>query len=453
MIIQLVSTFLFQAVLLFVEMSPYLLIGFSVAGMLHVFVKRDWILKHAGSSSVRSVVKAAAFGVPLPLCSCAVVPASLYLKRAGASKPAVLSFLISTPQTGVDSIIATYGLMGPLFAVVRPVAALVTGIAGGTALSRLERRWSSLDKTPQGVDTPDPPAVSAAPNMSRHGGGDTRAASVFGRKTKEFARYAYVESVDAIAVQFLFGLAIATLVTVLVPDDFFVDTAFGSGLPAMLLMIVVGTPMYICATSSIPIAVALLAKGLDPGAAYVFLMAGPATNAATLAILSRTLGKRETILFLVTVVSGGLLFGGLLNVLAGVVGWEPLRMNRPGVIHEEALGPVDFVQAAVFGVLVAASLWRRVYSQVNKAKSHDDDLVPSTGGDEQSEFTVLPVEGMTCSCCSTEVEEAIKALDGIEEVHADHGANAVRFRGMVTLNQVTHAITTAGYEVRSQGAE
>jgi uncharacterized membrane protein YraQ (UPF0718 family) len=284
-----------------------------------------------------SVIKSALLGVPLPLCSCGVVPTASYLKKYGASKPAVMSFLIATPQTGVDSLAATWGMLGPLFAIFRAFTALITGIAGGILSFTFDRSDSKK---------PDEKELTAD-HDSPEGG-----------KFRQFLDFAYRESVDDIAVNFVIGLALAALISLLIPDNFFEGTLLGGGFLSMLLMVVIGIPMYVCSTSSIPIAVALIAKGFSPGAAYVFLVAGPATNAATLAILSRVLGKKQTVFYVGTIIAGSLVFGLLMNGVTALTGWEFAGSALGNII---AFSFIDYTLALLFAGLLLFSFYKRFF--------------------------------------------------------------------------------------------
>jgi len=273
------------------EMSPYLLFGFFVAGLLSVLVSQRMVERHLGGRGMLPVLKASLFGIPLPLCSCGVIPVAMSLHKHGASKGSTISFLLSTPQTGVDSILVTYSLLGPVFAIFRPLMALVTGLVGGGLVDALGRSPES---------PPEPPKCS----------GDCCAVAKPKRRFLNAMRYGFISLPRDIGKSLLVGLAIAALISTFVPDDFFVDR-LGTGLPAMLLMMVIGIPIYVCASASVPVAAALILKGLSPGAAFVFLMTGPATNAAGLVTIWNTLGRRVALLYLLTV-AGCALGGGLL---------------------------------------------------------------------------------------------------------------------------------------------
>ena len=215
---------------------------------------------------------AAILGIPLPLCSCGVIPTAMSLRKDGASKGATVSFLIATPQTGVDSIIATYSLMGLPFALLRPLAALVTALIGGTM----------ANFTDNGDENTAGQSCSCA-NEER---------ATFALKMRTAARYAYVEMMQDIGRWLVLGLVVAGLITVFVPDTFFslfTDKPFAS----MLMVLLFAIPMYLCATGSIPIAVALMLKGLSPGTALVLLMAGPAVNVASLLVIGKVMGRNS----------------------------------------------------------------------------------------------------------------------------------------------------------------
>lgn len=281
--------------LVFAEMSPYLLFGFFVAGLLSMLVSRKMVERHLGGPGLLPLLKAAIFGVPLPLCSCGVIPVSMSLHKQGASKGATLSFLLSTPQTGVDSILVTYSLLGPVFAIVRPLVALATGVFGGLLVNLFGRATAAP------AQATDPPENSTLNPM-------------WVKRFLDGMRYAFVTLPRDIGKPLLLGLAIAAIISALVPEDFFADK-LGRGLFAMFVMMVVGIPIYVCASASVPVAAALILKGLSPGAALVFLMTGPATNAAGLATIWNVLGRRTALLYLATVAGCALGAGLLLDAL------------------------------------------------------------------------------------------------------------------------------------------
>lgn len=280
------------------EMSPYLLLGFLLAGLMHAFIPGGWYAKYLSGHSLRSVFNAALFGVPLPLCSCGVLPTAMSLRREGAGKGAVTSFLIATPQTGVDSIFATYSLMGLPFAIVRPITAFLTAILGGTLVN-----WGTKPE----ILSPSP-SLSFSPSLS------PSSSASLNSKIFSALRYGFVEMMQDIGKWLVIGLIIAGLITVLVPESFFAVFKDNTML-SMLLVLCISIPMYICATGSIPIAVALMLKGLTPGAALVMLMAGPACNAASLILVNKVLGKRTLLLYLAAIIGGAVLSGIVIDQL------------------------------------------------------------------------------------------------------------------------------------------
>jgi len=285
------------------EMSPYLLFGFLVAGVLSLVLKPELVEAHLGGKGIWPVFKASLLGVPLPLCSCGVIPVSMSLRKHGASKGSTISFLLSTPQTGVDSFLVTYSLLGPVLAIFRPLIAFVTGIIGGVLVQLFGKNPNVTDQ-PEEKCTESCCSEDKKPNAFMH-----------------IIRYAFITLPSDIGRTMFLGLAIAAVISVAVPEDFFADN-LGTGLGAMLVMMLLGIPVYVCATASVPVAAALIMKGVTPGAALVFLMTGPATNAAAITTLWKLLGHRTAIIYLLTVAACALGSGLLLDKMALVTELE-----------------------------------------------------------------------------------------------------------------------------------
>jgi uncharacterized membrane protein YraQ (UPF0718 family) len=315
------------------EMSPYLLFGFLVAGLLSVFVSRPLVQRHLGGRGLWPLLKASIFGIPLPLCSCGVIPVSVSLHKHGASKGSTIAFLLSTPQTGVDSIFVTLSLLGPVFAIFRPLAAFVTGTVGGVFVNLFgepedDNKQSHTDCTDECCR-----------------GGKLGGRLIAGLK------YGFMTLPRDIGKAMLVGLIIAAIISVAVPDGFFAEK-LGTGIFAMVVMMFLGIPVYVCATASVPVAAALIMKGLTPGAALVFLMTGPATNAAGLVTVWKTLGRRTAIIYLLTVAGCALAGGILLDVIASGVdinvvskaGW----MLPPIIRHLSAAVLLALLAHAIF---------------------------------------------------------------------------------------------------------
>ncbi|WP_340819614.1 SO_0444 family Cu/Zn efflux transporter [Methanolobus sp. WCC4] len=310
---------------LFEEAAPYLFLGFAVAGLLHVLVPDEKILKHLGHSAgkFRSSLNASFFGIPLPLCSCGVVPTALSLKNRGATKGATLSFLISTPETGVDSIAITYALLDPIMTIFRPIATMVTALLTGITeniLGEKEARKEAPVAPKNNLVMMQPMVACSDSSCGCHSEPLGEDASML-RKLKEAFRYSFVELLGDIASWLVVGIIIAGVITYMIPDEI-IEGYLGGGVFSMLIMLVIGIPLYICATASTPLAAALVAKGMSPGTAFVFLLAGPATNAATITMVTKFLGKRSATIYLSMIALCSLAFGLLLDVLYVRLGIE-----------------------------------------------------------------------------------------------------------------------------------
>ena len=281
------------------EMAPYLLFGFLAAGLLSVWVSPAWVERHLGRRGLGPVFTAALFGVPLPLCSCGVLPVSASIRRHGASRAATTSFLLSTPQTGVDSILVTYALLNPVLAVFRPIAALLSGVLGGGLVLLFGEPERTDDR--QGMD---PDTCTDACCEGRH------RSNVLGRAL----RYGLLTLPRDIGPALLVGILIAGAMAALVPEDY-LRAYVGGGIVSILILMAAGIPLYVCATASVPIAVGFIHAGASPGAALAFLIAGPATNAAALTTIWKVLGGRTAVLYLVSVAASAIGCGLLLDGL------------------------------------------------------------------------------------------------------------------------------------------
>lgn len=280
-----------ESYLLLNEMSLYLLFGFTVAGILHVFISSDIIVKNLNKNEFASVFKAALFGIPLPLCSCAVIPAAVSIKKAGAGRGAVLSFLISTPATGVDSILVTYSLLGMFFAFFRVIFSFITAMIAGV-LADFVVKDPILNKD-------DKKAACCCQNSKPE------------NILMKIIKHIFTITEDTWKSIFL-GVIAGGIVSYLVPSEWVVKVSDNS-LISMLLMCVVSVPLYICASSSVPVAAVLIMKGLSPGAAFVFLLAGPATNTATISVVANQLGLKTLLVYLFSIVFCSIGSGLIIN--------------------------------------------------------------------------------------------------------------------------------------------
>lgn len=407
----------------YLDIAPYLLIGLTFAGLLHVIFKKDFIARQLGKSDFLSVLKASLLGVPLPLCSCGVIPTALYLRKQKASQGATLSFLISTPQTGVDSIIATYGMMGPIFAVFRPVAAFIMGIVGGVA-SNLLVRDQELEKTREDNTFHCSSCEINIPHEHS-----------LWQKLVSGARYAFLEFLDDISPQLLFGVILAGIISFAIPDNFFLKYG-GEGIAGMLLMMVFAIPLYVCATASIPIAVSLLLKGLSPGAAFVFLVAGPATNAATIALIARALGRKVVFIYLSVIAIFALLGGFALNYVFLLFGRTTADLSHH--LHGSS-SHFFLILTAVFSVLFALSLFRKISGKFRKKQQHSPIL--SSGP-----IVKFRIEGMTCNHCVQHVSQAIGEVQGVTGVDVNLNDKTAVVSGDFEPQDIVAAVDKAGYK-------
>ncbi len=305
---------------LFTESAPWLLLGLLIAGIMNRLMPVELLQKHMGKNDLASILKAAIIGAPLPLCSCGVIPAALGLRRAGASRSATVSFLVATPETGVDSISVSYALLGPFIAVIRPVAAITSAIATGILVM-----FTTSD---QKTANSEKPASSCCSTESSSEKKEVEEKSCCSTKTTQIAepekdslfqligsslKFSAGKLLSDITKWLMIGLLLAAAIKTWVPTDFLVQ--WGDGFMAMLVMALVGIPMYICATASTPIAAGFLAAGVSPGAILVFMLAGPATNISTMGMIKQELGKSVLIAYVSSILVISILFGYLTNYL------------------------------------------------------------------------------------------------------------------------------------------
>lgn len=406
--------FIYSLINMLAEMAPYLLLGFGMAGMLYAFVPSGFYRSHLSRPGALSVIKAALIGVPLPLCSCGVLPTAVSLRRNGASRGASTSFLIATPQTGLDSIAATYSLLGPAFAIIRPAAALITAFIGGMLVNRNDKKCDT--DTGKDVDTIDAPASNS-----------------IGGKIRDALRYGYVDMIQNIGKWLIIGLVIAAAITVFIPDGFF--TFFAEyPLLSMIAVVIVAVPMYVCSTGSIPIALSLMLKGLSPGAAFVLLMAGPAANFASIIIVGKSLGKKAAAIYLCTIIAGAIGIGLCIDYLM------PREWFTIPAIASEAhchlhVGLFPGI-CSVLLILLLINAFIKKYSQV-KNKS----------GKMEKEQTVVVVKGMTCGHCKAMVEKNISKLPGVESVTANLATGETVIYGHPDKEEIRKVIEELGFSM------
>jgi hypothetical protein len=395
----------------FNEVSIYLLFGFIVAGVLHVLFPESIVRRHLGRNSFASVMKSTLFGMPIPLCSCGVVPVAASLKNSGASKGATISFLISTPQVGADSFMITYSLLGWVFGIFRIAASLITAISAGIVVNIIG-----------GSDAiqSDGPSLNGIPEQG------------FGQRLRSIFGYIEYDLLGSIANALLLGIIAAGIIGVLIPDGFF-ERHLSSHFLSMLLMLIAGIPMYVCASASTPIAASLIMKGISPGAALVFLLTGPATNAVTISTVIKTLGKKSTAVYLAAIAFVSLALGYLLNALTSRYGFSSIIL-----VHQHEMLP-EWLKT---GGAITLTLMLGLYYLKTKV------LSASRGKDAVGDNKInLNVQGMTCMHCASNVKKAVESVAGISNVIVDLEGKKVVFdiKESDDIEKAKAAIVYAGY--------
>ena len=404
---------LFETWDILLEMSPYLVLGFFLAGLLSVIVRQDQIERWLGKRSLGSVIKASILGVPLPLCSCGVIPVTSSLYQRGASKGATTSFLTSTPQTGIDSILATAGLIGPFFAWFRVGVALISGVIAGLIVDLFEKDSSKHERLePQNVTS-----------ESRSGG----------EKLKAIFIYGFYTLPQDIGKTLILGIVLAGLLSAVLPENWG-ESYLSNPWLTYLAVTMIAIPLYVCSTGSIPIAFALLASGVSPGAALVFLIAGPATNVATITTLYKMLGRRTISIYLISIIGISWLSGWLLDLYGGSIVTEAMAH------HEMHMGFswIKFLSAISLLIMIIWAFLRPKLSQKTTSATMNDEHT-----------TTLIVEGMTCSHCANHVKQALEKVAGISSAKADATQNLAWINGSdIDLSTVAQAIEEAGYDYK-----
>jgi uncharacterized membrane protein YraQ (UPF0718 family) len=333
------------------DAAPFVLLGFFVAGLFKAFMSDEFIGTHLGGNGIGSILKASAIGVPIPLCSCGVLPAAAGLRKQGAGKGPVASFLISTPETGVDSIAISWALLDPVMTIVRPVAGFITAVAAGVAVAFSEK-FGDRRSVGQAVDQ-HPSANCSSSCCCGHAKQEKHAKPGFLQKLREGLFFSYGDLLKDVGPWLFFGVLLAGSISVMVPPET-MERFFSNEYLSMLLMLAVSVPLYVCATASTPIAAAFALKGISPGAALIFLLAGPATNAASLTVISRMIGKRATAVYLAAIIIVSFIAGIAVNSLYGVLGLD-LHHWVSRDLHENT-GVIQVVSVIVLFALVLKSL-------------------------------------------------------------------------------------------------
>lgn len=457
-LVEILEKFVWQFVTLFSEMAPFLLLGFLLAGILHVWVPNHLYVPKISKTNFKSVLWSALFGVPLPICSCGVIPTSIALRKEGASKGASVSFLISTPATGVDSILATYSLLGGPFAILRPVAAFMTAMLGGLFTNVVTKKEPETGVAVVG-ETHEPHHEHEHCDCEgdhcscSQEGHDEHSKKSFAQKVRETLEYGFVNMIGDVSKWLIIGLLLGALIAAFVPDDFFLFL-HEYPLLCMVVVLVLAMPMYTCATGSIPLALALVEKGITPGAALVLLMAGPATSIASMLVVGKAFGKRTLAAYLTSIALGALFFGFVIDTffmdsfLASMLPHASAECHGHG-----ALGVFDYICAVLFAVLIIYAKFAHKGCGGHDEHHHHEGECHCNGHHHEHEEPVVVtyrVLGMSCSHCKACVEKATLRLDGVLSAEADVANKELRVQWHgdddVDETALKNAVEEAGFE-------
>lgn len=415
-------------------MSPYLLLGFLFAGILHSFVPGAVYSRYLSGHGFRSVFYATLLGIPLPLCSCGVIPTAMSLRREGASKGATVSFLIATPETGVDSIAATYSLMGLPFAIVRPIAAFFTSLLAGHVVNTFDNDGTTATATEQKTE-------NTAETSHDHCCGDSHnhRHGFFG-KMREALEYGFVDMLGDIGKWLLIGLLVAGLITVFVPDSFF-QIFKGNTFLSMLLVLCIAIPMYVCATGSIPIAVALIMKGLTPGAALVLLMAGPACNMASILVINKVLGKKTLCLYLASIITGAIISGTIIDQLPQE--WFMPTLMAAAHNGEGGASWINYTCTAILCLLYLNILWK--HFRHPHSHSHCEEHSHNNSLNTTNNMIEFHIKGMNCSHCSANATKALRSLAGVTDATVELATGKAQVFGETSFEAIQEVLGSLGF--------
>ncbi len=401
-----------------VEMAPYILLGMLVSGIISVFINSDMIFKHIGPKNFTSTLKSTLFGVPLPLCSCGVIPVAATLRESGASKGSTVSFLVSTPQTGVDSVFLTYGMLGPVFALFRPIAAFASGILSGVVINNFDEdehhhiRKEDLKKNNQ-LQIKD--------------------------KIISGFKYGFISLPADIVVPLFKGLLVAAAISIFLPPDYIANHFTSNIYVQFFTMLIISIPFYVCATASIPVAVALMAKGISPGAAFIFLMAGPATNASSIAVIKNILGAKTLYLYLALISFSAIFFGFIFDLF-----FIETAFTIPDMLHHHNHGSgIDTLLGFVFILTLINAYVSRFKG--NEHVNHSNEVLLNESFSQKQ----IIVDGMTCGHCKESVESVLNAFESVKKASVDLISGKVLIEGVdIEIDEIKEKITSRGFSVR-----
>ena len=396
-----------------VELSPWLFLGAGAAGILHVFFPADFVSRHLGKNGPGNVLRAVVFGIPMPLCSCGVIPAAVSLKKDGASDGASVGFLISTPQTGIDSIFVSASFLGWPFAVFKVVSAFITGLIGGAAVDMVTKNKGKVSEKVQN---------------------NSEAKTSLSDKFSELFKFMFEELLYGIWKWMVLGILISGAITTFIPNDVLANSPLTTGITGKLTVLIFSIGLYVCATGSVPIAGSLVAAGMPAGTALVFLMAGPATNIATIGTVLKVFGKKVLFIYLFVISAGSIILGQVFDYFYTSTA---IKYTVAGNSHSY----ISIAFAVLFTVTIVyyAVSDTRLFFMEKFKKYHN--------GREKHTFVV---QGMSCSSCAQKVKNGLLSVDGIGKVSINLESGTVNIEGQnINREDVLKSIRKKGYKVLS----
>lgn len=417
--------FIYNFIYILSEMAPYLLFGFLVAGILSQIIPTSWVQRHLAGKGYSPIIKSAMIGVPLPLCSCGVIPVMASLRKQGANVPAMLSFILSTPQTGVDSILATYALLGLPMAIYRPFIALVTALLGGsvyywTSKKEIEKETDELKKN-NGINNND---ISINKRNIFH-------------LISESIHYGFITLPHEISRTLIFGILIASIITTFIPPGI-ITNFMNIGILQIFIAIIVGIPIYVCATASIPVALSLIYLGATPGSALAFLIAGPATNIATISVVKQFLGKKAVIIYILTMIFSALFFGITFDYLVNIYPFFDIShvahiQHSHGVFYS----PIKVSSLLLFVLILVLGLLNIDPWMYMKKETKE---VPHT-----DRYMKIRINGMTCNHCAQRITTLIKNISNVVDINVSLEDKTAIIYGNPSFEEIKQVLHTEGY--------
>lgn len=429
------KAYLGNTLYVYLQMSPYLLFGFFVSGLLYKLIPQGWIQRHLSGNGYSPILKSALFGIPLPLCSCGVIPVMASLRKRGANVPAMLSFLLSTPQTGVDSILATYALLGLPLAIYRPIIALITAVVGGTVyylLIKIKHNEYQIGYELESSPSENDEKIEGKTEVNPH----------WKTLLADMANYGFITLPKEIVKPLFIGVLIAGLITTFLPPGLIANFFSGNTLQ-IIFALLIGIPIYVCATASIPIALGLIHLGVSPGAALAFLISGPATNLATIGVVKKFLGSKALIIYVTTMIGSAFLFGLIFDYISffypklGISNLHLGQFSHPG--HIENAGYSQIISSIILTVVFILSL-----NGFDFSKFLGKNNISVSKEKPDLEFLV---EGMSCESCVERVKNILKTIPEVENVIVTLNPQKAIIYGSPSIEDVKHKLLKEGFKV------